>query len=77
MDPEQLAGFLLLAVTPADGYALDQQDASEYHLVLADKRKQAILRNQQGCAMQSIVARSPKTTLSKTQVPQHSTSHYC
>lgn len=50
MDSEQLAGFLLLAVTPAHGYALDQQEASEYHLVLADKRKRAILRNQQGCA---------------------------
>jgi len=50
VDPEQLAGFLLLAVTPAHGYALDQQEASEYHLVLADKRKQAILSNQQGCA---------------------------
>lgn len=44
----QRAGFLVLALIPADGK--DVRCGSQYRLELVEKRKRAILKGRNGCA---------------------------
>ena len=46
-NPQQKAGYLLLAVRSASG--LTACAGIEYQLQLVDKRKRAVLRHEQGC----------------------------
>lgn len=51
MDDNQRAGFLLLALIPADGQRCeDVRCGSKYRLELVEKRNKAILKASDGCA---------------------------
>ena len=54
LQQQQQAGFLLLAVVPAEGLSsADVEPGSLYRLELVDRRKQAVLKGCNGCVYDS------------------------